>query len=67
MVYIFYFHHKILKNKDLTFTCRNEKGRMNSKSDDATYMELIGNLRAQLAILADAIKPKVYEYGFLKE
>jgi len=30
-------------------------------------MELIGNLRAQLAILADAIKPKVYEYGFLKE
>ena len=49
------------------FQGRNEKGRMNSKSDDATYMELIGNLRAQLAILADAIKPKVYEYGFLKE
>ena len=23
MVYIFYFHHKILKDKDLTFTCRN--------------------------------------------
>ncbi len=49
------------------FQGRNDKGRMNSKSDDATYMELIGNLRAQLAILADAIKPKVYEYGFLKE
>ena len=49
------------------FQGRNEKGRMNSKSDDARYMELIGNLRAQLAILADAIKPKVYEYGFLKE
>ena len=49
------------------FQGRNEKGRMNSKSDDATYMELIGNLRVQLAILADAIKPKVYEYGFLKE
>lgn len=49
------------------FQDRNEKGRMNSKSDDARYMELIGNLRAQLAILADAIKPKVYEYGFLKE
>ena len=46
---------------------RNDKGRVNSKSDDVTYMELIGNLRAQLAILADAIKPKVYEYGFLKE
>ena len=27
MVYIFYFHRKILKDKDLTFTCRNEKGR----------------------------------------
>ena len=27
MVYIFYFHHKILKDKDLAFTCRNEKGR----------------------------------------
>ena len=49
------------------FQGRNEKGRMNSKSDDATYMELIGNLRAKLAMLADAIKPKVYEYGFLKE
>jgi len=49
------------------FQGRNDRGRMNSKSDDATYMELIGNLRAQLAILADAIKPKVYEYGFLKE
>lgn len=49
------------------FQGRNEKGRMNSKSDDATYMELIGNLRAQLALLADQIKPKVYAYGFLKE
>ena len=27
MVYIFYCHRKILKDKDLTFTCRNEKGR----------------------------------------
>lgn len=25
MVYIFHFHRKILKDKDLTFTCRNEK------------------------------------------
>lgn len=49
------------------FQGRNEKGRMNSKSDDARYMELIGALRSQLAILADKIKPKVYEYGFLKE
>jgi hypothetical protein len=49
------------------FQGRNDKGRMNSKSDDATYMELIGNLRTQLALLAEQIKPKVYAYGFLKE
>lgn len=49
------------------FQGRNDKGRMNSKSDDARYMELIGALRAKLSDLADKIKPKVYEYGFLKE
>jgi hypothetical protein len=49
------------------FQGRNDKGRMNSKSDDATYMELISNLRENLKTLADKIKPKVYEYGFLKE
>jgi hypothetical protein len=49
------------------FQGRNEKGRMNSKSNDARYMELISELRSQLAVLADKIKPKVYEYGFLKE
>lgn len=49
------------------FQGRNDKGRMNSKSDDGEYMELIGNLRRQLFVLADKIKPKVYEYGFLKE
>jgi hypothetical protein len=48
------------------FQGRNDKGRMNSKSDDARYIELIGELRSQLAVLADKIKPKVYEYGFLK-
>jgi hypothetical protein len=49
------------------FQGRNDKGRMNSKSDDAKYMELIGALRGKLSVLADKIKPKVYEYGFLKE
>lgn len=49
------------------FQGRNDKGRMNSKSDDATYTQLISDLRSKLAILADKIKPKVYEYGFLKE
>jgi hypothetical protein len=49
------------------FQGRNDKGRMNSKSNDARYMELISELRSKLAVLADKIKPKVYEYGFLKE
>ena len=31
------------------------------------YMELIGELRNKLNFLADKIKPKIYEYGFLKE
>jgi hypothetical protein len=49
------------------FQGRNDKGKMNNKSDDKHYMELIGNLRSSLKVLADAIAPKVYEYGFLKE
>lgn len=49
------------------FQGRNDKGRMNSKSDDEKYMELIGELRNNLNFLADKIKPKIYEYEFLKE
>lgn len=49
------------------FQGRNAKGRMNSKSDDERYMELIGELRNKLNLLADKIKPKIYEYKFLKE
>jgi hypothetical protein len=49
------------------FQCRNDRGRMNSKSDDEKYMELIGELRNKLNFLADKIKPKIYEYEFLKE
>lgn len=49
------------------FQGRNDKGRMNSKSDDATYTELISDLRNNLNFLADKIKPKIYEYEFLKE
>jgi hypothetical protein len=49
------------------FQGRNDKGRMNSKSQDVTYTQLIGDLRSKLAVLGDKIKPKVYEYGFLKE
>jgi hypothetical protein len=49
------------------FQGRNDKGRMNSKSDDEKYMELISELRNKLNFLADKIKPKIYEYEFLKE
>jgi hypothetical protein len=49
------------------FQGSNDKGRMNARSEDATYTKLIGELRNNLSVLADKIKPKVYEYGFLKE
>ena len=49
------------------FQGRNDKGRMNSKSTDTIYIELIANLRDKLNILATKIAPKVYEYEFLKE
>ena len=40
---------------------------MNSKSEDESYMELIGELRSKLNFLSDKLKPKIYEYEFLKE
>jgi hypothetical protein len=49
------------------FQGRNEKGKMNNKSEDQTYTHLITELRAKLKLLANKIAPKVYEYGFLKE
>lgn len=49
------------------FQGRNEAGRMNAKSDDAHYNALIGELRNKLNQLADKIKPKIYDYGFLRE
>jgi hypothetical protein len=49
------------------FQGRNDQGRMNAKSDDAAYNALISELRKKLSILADKIKPMVYEYEFLKE
>jgi very-short-patch-repair endonuclease len=48
------------------FQGRNEKGKMNNKSENETYMNLITNLRDNLKILAKKIEPKVYEYEFLK-
>ena len=49
------------------FQGRNDKGKMNNKSNDETYNELIANLRTSLKALAKKIEPKVYEYGFLKK
>jgi hypothetical protein len=47
------------------FQGRNKNGRMNSKSDDEKYNELINNLREAMKILGEKIEPKIYEYGFL--
>ena len=49
------------------FQGTNAQGRMNARSENATYTKLIGELRNKLSVLADKIKPKVYEYEFLKE
>jgi len=48
------------------FQGRNEKGKMNNKSQDETYNQFISDLRKALQVLAKKIEPKVYEYGFLK-
>ena len=48
------------------FQGRNDKGKMNNKSRDEKYNELIGNLRLELKALAMKIEPKIFEYGFLK-
>lgn len=45
----------------------NDKGRMNSKSENETYTKLISDLREKLDLLAGKIKPKIYEYEFLKQ
>jgi hypothetical protein len=44
----------------------NDAGKMNNKSSDETYMNLIGDLREKLRQLAGKIEPRVYKYGFLK-
>jgi hypothetical protein len=49
----------------LHFQGRSDKGRMNAKSSDEKYTELIGNLRQKLNLLSDKIATKVYEFEFL--
>jgi hypothetical protein len=48
------------------FQGRNDKSKMNAKSNDEHYNERIGSLRECLKTLARKIEPKVYQYGFLK-
>ncbi|MDR2762689.1 MAG: hypothetical protein LBB88_08830 [Planctomycetaceae bacterium] len=48
------------------FQGRNDKGKMNNKSDNETYNLLIADLRDKLKALADKIQTKIYEYGFLR-
>ncbi|MHB9291187.1 hypothetical protein Holit_00259 [Hollandina sp. SP2] len=73
-----YYHAKIRGNKTASvnaafydirefFQGRNERGTMKARSEDETYNALIGTLREKLGILTKKIRPKVYEYGFLKE
>jgi hypothetical protein len=73
-----YYHAKTKSNKTVSinasfydirafFQGRDEKGKMNSKSADETYTQLLGALRDALKMLTLKIQPKVYEYGFLKE
>jgi hypothetical protein len=48
------------------FQGRNEFGKMNNKSSNLEYMNLIGKLRENLRKLAAKIEPKVFAFGFLK-
>ena len=48
------------------FQGRNQNGKMNSSSDDPIYTSLLEKLKTALRVLGEQIKPKVYEYGFLR-
>ncbi|MBO7462193.1 MAG: hypothetical protein J6T96_06320 [Bacteroidales bacterium] len=48
------------------FQGRNQNGKMNSSSDDPIYTSLLEKLKTALRALGEQIKPKVYEYGFLR-
>lgn len=51
----------------LHFQGVNDKGKMNTGSQDEHYNQLMAELRQRLKVLAQKIEPKVYEYGFLKK
>ncbi len=69
-----YYHSQKLINANAAlydiksyFQGRNDMGRMNAKSTDEKYTQLMSNLRQTLRMLADKIALKVYEYEFLKQ
>jgi hypothetical protein len=70
------YYHSVIKNDQdaaidasfydiRSYFQSSKNGRMGSKSLDETYNALIKDLRLKLSALAEQIKPKVYEYGFL--
>ncbi|MEE3313486.1 MAG: hypothetical protein VZR56_04930 [Treponema sp.] len=67
-----YYHSQTRSNPDASFYDIREyfqgktNGKMNAKSDDEKYTELISDLRDKMKLLSKQIEPKVYEYGFLK-
>jgi hypothetical protein len=71
-IWKYYFEHQYvnvnasLYDIQLYFQGKNPKsGRMNSKSQDKKYNELIIDLRNNLNLLSEKVRPKIYEYGFL--
>lgn len=48
------------------FQGRNDVGKMNNRSNDEQYNELMNRLRETLLLLGEQIEPKIYAYGFLK-
>ncbi len=49
------------------FQGRNDKGRMNPKSSNPRYNELLAQLKNNMETLKGKIQPKVYQHGFLLE
>lgn len=49
------------------FQGRNDKGKMNNKSEDEQYTILMNALKDSLKDLSKKIEPKMYEYGFLMQ
>lgn len=68
-----YYHQQPNSNPNASFydirahfQGRDSSGKMNKDSKDEKYNQFIANLRLAMKNLAEEIKPKVYEYGFLK-